>query len=158
MCTITTQQKAKRAKEDIQCFKFVIMKQSDGGNKTLFLSPYQKYELLINKLDKAKLTFQQETEGFFTPTDQREMDFFYVERGQLKNEIKGKVQSIECGFHACLNSERIENGVNSCERVIVKCIIPKGSLVFYGSEGLIVSNKMIVTDEIVLRYTQLSIF
>lgn len=150
MCTITTQKKAIKIKEDIQSFKKVLILGS--GFNIAIMSPYQKYKHKVNQIDSAKITFSRRDEGEFVCLDEKEVDNFYQPDTIYKSftsrnplpEYVGKLRAVSTGFHSCLTADRIRE-VSRYE--IVKCIIPKGSSVYYGSDGLIVSNRIIVTDE-----------
>ena len=61
------------------------------------------------------------------------------------------------GFHSINSLERyfnyIKNHPQSNDKILVKCIIPKGSEIYEDETGLLVSNKIIVTDNVLNNIT-----
>lgn len=69
--------------------------------------------------------------------------FKYLLNKEELEEIPFK--AIAHGFHSALNKRRLSN---ICYGEVFKCIIPKGSEVYYGYANLIVSNQLIIKEQI----------
>lgn len=146
MCTLTIQARAKVAKQDIISYKLMDV----YGENNQICSTYRFYEYSTNELYETKLTYQKCSPCHFEYLDNKEHEYFF-NGSEVKPEFKGKLKSVEQGFHSSIKIERLSRLLNygSGMTKIFKCIIPKGAKIVYGSEGLIVSDKIIITPETV---------
>lgn len=74
------------------------------------------------------------------------MYFHYV--NQLKRDlVEGRLFAYGQGFHSIVGRENTKRKAKKwSSRRIVKCIVPKGSEVYYDETGLCVSNQIIVKE------------
>jgi hypothetical protein len=122
------------AEEDIIVYKLMC-----EANSVTVKSPYLHYEYIFNKLYK---TIIKETDDFcyFDTID----EYYYQ---NLNEDVE--LKSLSEGFHSALTINRLLNINGTTDYPIYKCIIPKGSVYFKDETGLIISNQIIITKEIV---------
>ena len=133
MCLQTTWKRAKTAKEDI-----IVYKLFEQGSLT---SSHQYFSYVANQLYETKMT---------TTEDNTSLDTQAGAEG-ARAQLEGiKFRSVEEGFHSAKYPSRFNNKADDVyDGDVVKCIIPKGSKYYEGFTDLLVSNKIIVTGEVV---------
>lgn len=132
MCLQTSQKEPKVALKDKIVYKLFDRWDEDRG---VFISPYSYFEYKIGKTYKTKI---KETSD----------DSSFDDKAAIELKKHKKYKSFGAGFHSALKKERlIEEEL--CFETIVKCIIPKGAEYYIGFTGLVVSNQIIVTEEII---------
>jgi hypothetical protein len=136
MCLQTTWKEPKVAEEDIKVYKGFRV--NFNGNLE---SIYNTFIWKSNKKYEAELGLKGEDCAF----DNRAVRALE----KLKSEEE-KYLSIDTGFHSALTPDRLDIHF-SC--VIIECIIPKGSKYFEGLTDLIVSDALIVTENVLVRFT-----
>ena len=132
MCLITNWKSPRMAKKDIVVFKNFDCEFEDG-----LLSPYQghvyqRYELNITNMvaDNKFSTY---------------MGYAVLNAYPDCTEYNNPYTHVHEGFHAYTNldySRRYSTGLTT------KCIIPKGSLYYKDKTGLIVSNQIIIGEDV----------
>jgi hypothetical protein len=116
--------------EDIEVFKaFYIF----AGK---LCSPYQTFEYEPDTLYHAEIG-EEHNYNEQCPFDEKERDDY-------SNDPSYSIKYISTGFHSAVTSERLGELYN---KVIVKCIVPKGSLYLTNRSGLMVSNQIFISKE-----------
>ncbi len=135
MCLIiekTVEQKV--ATEDIHAFKAL-----EGG----MVSPIQRLQYIADKLYETEM---QETEEMICSDNVAEEYLRNKYSDWTKNSL---LKSIGRGFHALTTLGRANSYMKtSHSSYVYPCIIPKGSLYYISETQEIVSNKIIIKDEI----------
>lgn len=108
-------------KEDLECVKILRYFKSAGGIIN-YDTPYEYFPIELNKL--------------------------YISRMSSRHQRR----VIYRGFHSFASIETLDRVmyINKAKRKIFKCIYPKGTRIYYGTNGDIVGNKIIITDKEVL--------
>lgn len=134
MCLIIKNQKLKKAKENIVCYKVLT--------KGL-ISPIQHFEYEINKLFITAITFGND----WCTYDDTSVNYLREKYPNWKYDHKKyDLISVETGFHSFSKRSRI-NKLENCES-IWKCIIPKGSFYYEDPiDQLMVSNQIIIKSQ-----------
>ena len=135
MCLQTTWTKPKIAEKDIICYKLL----RPGINENEYLAPFKHFKYISNRLYKTRMT-----------KGDVELGAFDIRASSSKRKMLNKgypLISIVKGFHSAMNKTRLRG--NSQYGKIVKCIIPKGAKYYKGLTNLLVSDKIIITNEIV---------
>jgi hypothetical protein len=147
MCLITRQKKAIILKEDLIVYKLGYVQPRNG--KTNFLSILQSYEYALGHLHETVICHTSRTNLCVQIWDclslpegiQRKANLF-GKNGLLLPEFI----SIGKGFHWATRCNRFRfNFMNHYRRIIVECLVPAGSQVYYDDSGLGVSNQIILT-------------
>jgi hypothetical protein len=132
MCLITEQKKPIKIREDMTVYKNFRF----GENKESF-KPWNyifKYSYKLNNLHAEEMTydncFQSWTDGITAEKyhDAKREEYTHVHKG----------------FHSASTYKRA--GDLAQVGCIIKCIIPKGSLIFKDKTGLMVSNQIILKE------------
>ena len=125
-------QKAKVAKKDIVCYKY--LRKTAFGN----FSPYQHFEYILDKLYTTEIT--------------RVPIYFYY--SYMYDDIHGGFYTLPSLYSAFLyyrNLHYIFKG--KCECIaLYKCIIPKGSTYYIDNSGECITNAIIIKKEITNKY------
>ncbi len=137
MCLITEQKKAKIARRDMTVYKEMIPVSDDIAK-----SPYQYHSYILGELYTTKIE-QGKDWTCYGPRDERWLDNNYPMWNLGKQA--DKLICIERGYHACMTQDRVPEGSREC---IYKCTIPKGSEYYTDKTGLIVSNQIIIVEQI----------
>ena len=145
MCLITNQQEPKVLKKDLIVYKKVIEKIT---KPLTFSSSIQFFEWIPGVIYKSKLRKvpkhkRNECLGF----DDIVYNAYYKrEYGDYFNYIfkSKKTIAIDLGFHAALSRKRLEINYFTTNKNIYKFLIPKGSLYYKDSTGLIVADTMMM--------------
>ena len=141
MCLVTKQRKAKIAKKDITCYK-----QLGYG----LVSRYMKYRYYVGVVVTRPLHVEFNINDWF-PLDQIVSNEYgevkdgyrYSEREKL---IRTKrANEVSSGLHASLTTDRLEENV---EHGLYEFLIPAGSEYFTDKTGLIVSNQIMLVNDI----------
>jgi len=135
MCLVTRQKKAKVLTKDLIAFK--MLKVKDSKIKSLCFPKTWK----INKVEKTNFTFVEKRHEY-SFNDGEAVDKYC----HLSNTI-----CIAQGFHASLTKNRIIDFSADERDGVYKVKIPAGSKVYYDCTGLIVSDTMILIDELGLK-------
>jgi len=141
---VTSQIKAILTDEDIVCYKIVKesgIYSSVLSNKYPYSSLYNNFLWELGKVNYTKLEISI-----------RDLSSckFYDSRARWGQEISGdrNFVQVSCGFHAALTYYRLSNNYSIIrDELIVECLIPKGSLIFKDTTGLIVSDQMIMVKQ-----------
>ena len=128
MCLVTKQRKAKIAKKDIVCYKLL----ADYLSSIYFACSYRKGVLMRTDLQVHKAVKGDMNECF----DNSCYKLYYPYTGQTN--------IISQGFHAALSVKRLKGKGWS----IYEFLIPAGSEYFIDKTGLIVSNQIILVNDI----------
>lgn len=114
MCLITDWDKPRIAEEDIICYKFYLK-----YNYGVLFSPYQG-----SRAPEIGVITDTELGEPYKPEETFNQDFYGFNR-------------VDKGFHSFKTLEGVKHEANRLEEyynlVIVKCIIPKGSLYYSGT-------------------------
>jgi hypothetical protein len=132
MCLVTKQKVAKIAKEDITCYKIL------GAN---LRTPYMGYTYNVGKLYKVKLSVRWTNNwcSFDAKTDKA---YLRKSGGDMV------VNEIEKGFHAALKVDRLKDVWGVKRYGVFEFLIPTGSEYFRDKTGLIVSNRIMLVNDI----------
>lgn len=133
MCLQTKWKKPKKAEKNIICYKLF--------DNDEFCSQVQNFKYEVGKKYKTELIITKDICAY----DQQAAN----SRDEL---LIDELLSISKGFHTARYPKRFDTTKwDSHSGIIVKCIIPKGSLYYSGLTNLLVSNQLIVTGEIVRK-------
>jgi hypothetical protein len=121
------------AAEDLIVYKVLSVPSPD-----YFCSIYRSFGYKVGQLYKTKIT--RSTNG--TVFDSRD-DIAY------DNFDPKELIFIKQGFHSANKKLRLSHEVDDDTKVLVECIIPKGSKYYTNRTGCVVSNQIIVTGKIV---------
>jgi hypothetical protein len=133
--------KPKKLKEDMSVYKIL-----DRGDSALW-SSYQWFKYIPNMVYTTEI--KKSDEG--VPFDYLDKELYNVLDLSFSHGVTtlpDHLVFITEGFHSCLNSIRLVSHTNRISS-IYKCIIPKGSIIYINGTGCIVSNQIIITNEIV---------
>jgi hypothetical protein len=131
MCMIINRNEIpKVAEKDIEVFKVF---QLEGGTLN---APYQTFKYELDTLYQTEIG--EETDFW------EQCPFDDEERQDYRNEDARDIIYISTGFHSAVSAERLGNPYN---RIILKCIVPKGSLYLINKSGLMVSNQIFIRKE-----------
>ena len=132
MCLITNWKSPRMAKKDIVVFKNFDCEFEDGLLSPYLGHVYQRYELNITNMvaDNKFNTY---------------MGYAVLNAYPYCTEYNNTYTHIHEGFHAFTNLD-----YSSIYRLglTTKCIIPKGSLYYKDKTGLIVSNQIIIGEDV----------
>ena len=147
MCLITRQQEPIILKEDLEVYK-VIRLSEKGVYKSFF---YGDFEYELNKLYSTTILQTEDVDK--VRAFDNEVEKTYNIAGSGFDSYKGVIKELKNktlftygqGFHSIVGRENTKRKEPRylCRR-IVKCIVPKGSEVYYDETGLCVSNQIIV--------------
>lgn len=150
MCLITKQKEPIILKEDLEVYKIV-----EYYKENVFVSPFNYFVWKLKKKYKTHIEFENYDFCFFSD---EEGDYFIKELNfqpdALFSEVLRKITKemdytkLSKGFHSLTTLERAKRGKVHNSEVIVKCRIPKGSQVYYGPVDQVVSNQLIVLEEV----------
>lgn len=138
MCLQTTWKFPKEAKRDIIVYKCFS---NDLGYSCKIASPFTNFVYITDKVYKTKIT-ESDDESYFDGA-----------AGMAKKEYektKGTLKNIAEGFHSAKTLKRLITNLSYYR--IFKCIIPKGSVYYRGLSDLLVSNQIIVKNEILPKH------
>ena len=146
MCLITRQKDPIILEEDLEVYK--IINQLVYKNGVYYSAFIKGFEYKLNKLYSTTIEKASDHTSYF--------DNIVAEHYNLSDwrSIKEAIKKEEFfsygqGFHSIVGKESIKRRTNSnfrllSERRVVKCIIPKGSEIYYDETGLCVSSQIIV--------------
>lgn len=157
MCMITHWKKPKLAKKDITCYKLVQDTVINHGNQTVIISGVLSHSYILGEIYKVH---DEDCFNYCYPTRYYRVsvwdsvsrsvynlpsrfDIDYAERKGLK--------VISIGFHSAEQAKRYKYNILR-KRILVRCIIPKGSLYYKSKDGLIVSNQIIIDSIVKPQY------
>ena len=129
MCLITEQKKPLKIRKDLIAYK-IVTKGSDNTFYPSFCGYDFTYKLGI--LHNQIITHDNDFESFHDRTA----------KCMYPDYKSHKYTHVHAGFHGAQTKERLSMHTMWDGEVIVKYIIPKGSLVFKDKTGLIVSNQI----------------
>jgi len=142
MCLITIQNDPCIAQEDLIVYKS-FLKNTD---ENIFKTPFQFFTYEINKLYETEIKLVKKTE--FIGIEAFDNDS--IDKSKLDFDVHKYINVISNGFHSLKEPDRIDDdSIYELDLKIVECIIPKGSIYYTDNSGLIVSNKIIITNKIV---------
>jgi hypothetical protein len=121
------------AAEDLIVYKALSIFSPD-----YFCSIYRSFGYKVGQLYKTKIT--RSTNGTV---------FDYQDDVTYENFDHKELIYISKGFHAANKKNRLSHEVDDDTKVLVECIIPKGSRYYTNRTGCVVSNQIIVTGKIV---------
>ena len=136
----------KIATEDIPCYKLL---QIVPGAR-YYITPFQNFRINFDYenpyymvVDEMTGHYYAESQVLYMGADLKWINGKCIQHvPEIKDTIR-KVLDIRAGIHAYLNT----NIFISCDQVLFKAIIPKGSHYFIGMNSEIVADKMIIFDE-----------
>lgn len=128
MCLYTKQICPLRARKDIVCYKEVI------HNDHLFITPFQGYVIKDDLPRKIQICDQKTIEIIKSPFWQR----------SYRHMVFGGM------FHAYAKLDRAMVSLITAKphSVIIKCIIPKGTLYYKGVRGIEICARTLILQEI----------
>lgn len=142
MCLITIQNDPCIAQEDLIVYKS-FLKNTD---ENIFKTPFQFFTYEINKLYETEIKLVKKTE--FIGIEAFDNDS--IDKSKLDFDVHKYINVISNGFHSLKYPDRIDtDSIGLFGLKIVECIVPKGSFYYTDNSGLIVSNKIIITNKIV---------
>ena len=162
MCLLTSQKEPILTDKDIICYKAVFRYNSFWGEDDC------DFRSILNDFYWKKGVIYETNFGFTEIVkkprvyDKKVRDCYYSNLfcTHVKLRYRKSLILITNGFHAFVSVNRVtecnhEPGFIQSKRskksiciVLVKCIIPKYSLVYYDKTGLLASNKMIMVEAI----------
>ena len=137
MCLITKQKEPLIADNDIKVYKLLTV-----NSRSCFMN----FKYIVDKLYETEFTFSDTEVTSFDRISNNELDKEFGEewRGKVGTELK----SIVDGFHAVLRIDRFD-GIYSDDVIYVyECIVPKGSEYYLDNNDCIVSNKIIIKENL----------
>lgn len=134
MCLVTDQQEPIKTTRNMTVYKMFQTTEFDN-----IFSPWSdehefKYEL--NKLHKEKIRFDNNFESYMDDEV----------RDNYPNFRSRELTHVHNGFHSVKKQKRMDLFNQWEQEIKMKCIIPKGSLIFKDKTGLIVSNQIILKE------------
>ena len=132
MCLVTKQRKAKIAKKDITCYKHL--------RRFDLTTTYQFYVYNVGRLDKTHLSFGRN--NHWCLADEAAMNFYW------KASRKRVLTEVIHGFHAYLSIDRAQAVMCEGNEGLYEFLIPAGSEYFTDKTGLIVSNQIMLVNDI----------
>jgi len=142
MCLITKQQEPIILDKDLEVYKIVYFDTRDQSARPVIRYSF-KYKL--NKLYSTEI---KESENPVY-TDAEDMSYWEKEGVNLEYNIPSHIKIFGQGYHFYTELGRAISVLGLFGK-IVKCIVPKGSQVYYGHQ-LGVSNQIIITDSIIAQ-------
>jgi hypothetical protein len=164
MCLVTTQKEALIAEQDITVYKLLKVREYNEDYESPrieYLAPYWDFHYNLGELYKT--TIEEIPEEYYG--DKCAFDKF--DSNVLCNLFKdsegnpnwnpswytGKepatdVKYFGAGYHACTTVERLTGPDYYGESKIFECTIPAGSEYYLNPSGLIVSNQIIINNQI----------
>lgn len=139
MCLITEQTTPEVLKEDLEVFKIVQL--LDDWIRAI----HEIFTYKLGRLYTAEL-------GITTEQSCGTDDLVNLVYGNFieRTDNKSKLTNVTTGFHFYTTEERMSGSLLLSKyfknHVVVKCIIPKGSLIMRDSTGLGVANQIIVKE------------
>lgn len=132
MCLITEQLRPIKIRKDLTVFK-VVTKEINGFSPW---NEYYEFDYRLNTLYTESIGADNIPDSY---ADQIVIENYPYWRSE-------ELTHVHSGFHSALTIDRISNFCGWENTVRVKCIIPKGSLIYKDKTGLIVSNKIILKE------------
>jgi hypothetical protein len=143
MCLITKQKKPIKIKKDMTVYKKV------NYINDKFTSEHNSFNWELNHLYSTELkpskNIKMHDEFVYEKYKLDEIEYNYNEADKQSILNSKGLISIGSGFHSVNNINRFIYGLYG-KNVYVKCIIPKGSLIYKDKTGLIVSNQIIMKE------------
>jgi len=136
MCLHTTQLKPIILDEDLIVYKELKIRE---GEKAGIFSPIRYYQWNLNELNETKITILPvgSTYDILASANvdyMRENDIKYITIGE--------------GFHSFKSKDRCHELYVNTYFYLFKCLIPKSSEVYYDATGLVVSNQLIILEQL----------
>lgn len=140
MCLITKQSKPIILKEDLKVYKTLIPSISEGN---IAYSAHQAFKYSLNKLYATKI----EEHGEMSSYDKISEEKYFGNLGWIERILifqKEKLKSYREGFHFIKTLKRCNRKEFINGECVYKCIIPKGSKVYFDETDLGVANQIII--------------
>lgn len=141
MCMITPQKAARKAKTEIECYKLVL-KDMNSPNFSFLYTPFKTF--------KTTLGVYNTNAGyrFSTPTV---VDYITNNPKYIRNKV-----IIKEGFHSFLDipkatKDYVDENHSMPDKILFKAIIPIHSNYYIDEFGMIVSDAIILTNEVSLK-------
>lgn len=151
MCLITEHTEPRVLDKDMVVYK----KLRKTASKNIFISDVFCFQYVLNKLYETDMVVSDGTQQCFDAVATKVY-------GTAKERMldSNNLISVSNGFHSAKNIKRYLVEGSFCRassEVIVKCIIPKGSLIYEDATDLVASNKIIIRrvlseDDIIIAF------
>lgn len=148
MCLPTKQQRPIKIKKDLTVYKLVKI----SSNKKLVRSEMQNFLYEIGIKYESEISISKRVLILYDDKLINAMGFDGI-LPMEKEEIAERENwsFIDIGFHSALKPSRFEDGLEywknypvDVKAAVAECTVPKGSLIYKGPTGLIVSNQIII--------------
>lgn len=138
MCTLTLQDEPMIAKGAITVYK--VFKEEPWIEENKLITPFESHLYNLNELVKSKMTVHYNGATFDGD------DYLFIEKARKKMEVAPSIKYIHEGLHSSTRLKRLtpKHYVTS-PRIYARGYIPKNSLYYTTGDGLIVSNRLIIT-------------
>ena len=146
MCWISKNEPTKLvAYKDIECYKNFKIRDITFEQKFIFNFKFDKKKITqLISIFKKYLYIPYKEQPFIDLKPIRVFDNPY----DIEN-YKNMFYEINTGYHSYNTIEKAQEDILFSNKVVVKCIIPKGAEYYINDDNEIVSSTIIVTDQIV---------
>ncbi len=163
MCLVTDNIELKTANEDLVVYKVLV--KEDG----VIMSPFRGSVYELDRLYESEFSFVKPREvdeedvlwwekttlwSYCCDIDQWYFNEKYGDSNEVTDLIlSNKILVVQKGWHSCWRHNVVKLLIDTAtfKRYVFKCIIPKGSQYYTSAWGGLVSNQIIVKEEISLK-------